>query len=207
MYKLYWAADSGALAPQIILEEAAVDYERCAVDMDQGEEMEAAFLAINPRGQIPALVMDDGTVLTESAAMLLHIADSHPASELLPPSGSRERALVYRWLFYAAANLYEGVLRYYYSDRYTTVAAQADQVRDAAEGYVDHAWSQVEDAIAEGPYFLGQTYSVLDPYLLMLSNWHDKPEKLFAANPKLQRLCATVRARAAVERIWSLHFP
>ena len=55
MYKLYWAADSGALAPQIILEESAVDYERCAVDLDQGEEMEPAFLAINPRGQVPAL--------------------------------------------------------------------------------------------------------------------------------------------------------
>ena len=207
MYKLYWAADSGALAPQIVLEEAAVDYQRCAVDLEQGEEMEAAFLAINPRGQVPALVLEDGTVLTESGAMLLHIADSNPAAELLPPLGSRERALVYRWLFYAAANLYEGVLRYYYSDRYTTVAEQADQVRDAAAGYIDHAWSQVEDAIAEGPYFLGQTYSVLDPYLLMLSNWHDKPEGLFAANPKVQRLCATVRARAAVERIWSLHFP
>jgi glutathione S-transferase/GST-like protein len=207
MYQLYWAADSGALAPQIILEEAAVDYERCAVDLDQGEETEAAFLAINPRGQVPALVLEDGTVLTESAAMLLHIADSHPAAELLPPLGSCERAMVYRWLFYAAANLYEGVLRYYYSDRYTTVVAQADQVRDAAEEYIDNAWSQIEDAIVEGPYFLGQTYCVLDSYLLMLSNWHDKPEKLFAANPKLQRLCVTVRARVAVKRIWPLHFP
>ena len=207
MYKLYWAADSGALAPQILLEEAGVDYERCVVDLEQGEEMEATFLAINPRGQIPALELEDGTILTESAAMAVHIADSNPAAGLLPALGSRERALLYRWLFYAAANLYEGVLRYYYSDRYTSVATQADQVRDAAEEYIDHAWGQVEDAIAEGPYFLGQTYSVLDPYLLMLSNWHEKPGELFAANPKLQRLCATVRARDAVERIWSSHFP
>jgi glutathione S-transferase len=207
VYKLYWAANSGALAPQIILEEAAVEYERCDVDLEQGEEMKAAYLAINPRGQVPALVLEDGTVLTESAAMLLHIADCSPATGLLPPLGSRERARVYRWLFYAAANLYEGVLRYYYSDRYTTSAAQAGQVRDAAEEYIDHAWSQVEDAIVEGPYFLGVTYSLLDPDLLMLSNWHEKPDELFAANPKLQGLCATVRARAAVERIWHQHFP
>ena len=206
MYKLYWAADSGALAPQIILEEVGAAYERHDVDMEQAEETAADFLAINPRGQIPALELDDGTVLTESAAIALFIAESHPDAGLLPSVGSRERALVYRWLFYAAANLYEGVLRYYYSDRYISVEEHAGEVHDAAGEYVDHAWGLLESAIGEGPYFLGEAYSVLDPYLLMLTNWHEKPDQLFAANPKLQRLCAAVRARPAVERIWPTHF-
>lgn len=206
MYKLYWAADSGALAPHIVLEEIGAEYERCVVDMGRGEETSAGYLAINPRGQIPALALEDGTILTESAAITLHLADSHPQAELLPPVGSRERALVYRWLLYAAANLYEGCLRFYYSDRYTTDASQAGQVRASARTYLDHAWSLLEDALGEGPYFLGRRYSVLDPYLLMLSGWHEKPDELFARNPKLQFLCAAVRARAAVERVWPSHF-
>jgi glutathione S-transferase/GST-like protein len=207
VYKLYWAEDSGALAPQIVLEECGADYIRQIVDLDSGEETAEKFLSINPRGQVPALQLDDGTVITESAAIALHIADSYPQAGLLPPLASRERALVYRWLFYAAANLYEGVLRYYYSDRYTSVASQAEQVREAARVYVDSCWDLLENEIGEGPFFLGQSYSVIDPYLLMLSNWHDDADALFERNPKLHRLCKAVRARPAVEAIWSSHFP
>ena len=207
MYTLYWAKDSGALAPQVILEECGADYRREIIDLDSSEETAAEFLAVNPRAQIPALKLDDGTVLTESAAIALHIADSFPQAGLLPSPGSRERALVYRWLFYAAANLYEGVLRFYYSDRYTTVAAQADQVRDAAQVFVDDCWDLLAAEIVAGPYFLGRQYSVIDPYLLMLTNWHDDRASLFARNPKLERLCNAVRARPAVESIWQSHFP
>jgi len=207
VYKLYWAEDSGALAPQIVLEECGADYIREIVDLGSAEETTEEFLAINPRGQVPALQLDDGTVITESAAIALHIADSYPQAGLLPPPASRERALVYRWLFYAAANLYEGVLRFYYSERYTSVASQAEQVRESARGYVDSCWDLLENEIGEGPYFLGQSYSVLDPYLLMLTNWHHDADALFEGNPKLQRLCSAVRARPAVAAIWSAHFP
>lgn len=207
MYKLYWAEDSGALAPQIVLEECGVDYLRQIMDLEAGDETSDEFLAINPRGQVPALQLDDGTIMTESAAIVLHIADSHPHAGLLPPLASRERALVYRWLFYAAANLYEGVLRFYYSDRYTTEASQAQPVQAAARVYVDSCWDLLENEIAEGPYFLGQSYSVIDPYLLMLSNWHDDADALFKRNPKLQRLCSAVRTRPAVAAIWPSHFP
>ena len=207
MYKLYWAEDSGALAPHIVLQELGVEYELDFVDLEKGEESTPDFLAINPRGQVPALVLDDGTILTETAAILLHLADCHPRSRLLPPMGSRERALIYRWLFFAAVNLYEGYLRFYYSDRYTTRESQSGEVRNAASEYLDVNWGQLENALGEGPYFLGESYSVLDPYLLTLSNWHQDTEALFASNPKLQCLCAAVRSRAAVECILPLHFP
>lgn len=207
MYTLYWAKDSGALAPQIVLEECGAEYLRQPVDLDRGEEATEAFLAINPRGQVPALQLDDGSIVTESAAIVLHLADSHPQAGLLPPPGSHERARVYRWLFYAAANLYEGVLRFYYSDRYTTQASQAAEVRESARAFIDYAWDLLENELGEGPYFLGQSVSVIDPYLLMLVNWHGDRETLFARNAKLKRLCAAVRARPAVERIWHMNFP
>ena len=207
MYQLYWGPDTGALAPHIVLEELQAEYQLRVVDMENAEETSAAYLEINPRGQVPALLLDDGLVITESAAILLHLADCHTDTLLVPPAGSPERARLYRWLFYAASNLYEGILRYYYSDRFTSEPAQAPQVQKAAKGFVDWSWSLLEDAIGEGPYFLGETYSVIDPYLLMLTNWHEKPEQLFSDNPKLARLCESVKSRPAVQRIWAQHFP
>ena len=207
MYKLYWAKDSGALAPQILLEEIGVEYERCVLDLEQGDETVEEYLKVNPRGQVPALVLADGSIITESAAISLHLADSHVEAGLLPPLASGERAQVYRWLFYAAANLYESVLRLYYADRFTTDPGQVDQVQASARAFMDQSWELLENELGQGPYLLGQTYSVVDPYLLMLTNWHEQSEILFKRNPKLGHLCETVRARPAVERIWSQNFP
>ncbi|MCH7881419.1 MAG: glutathione S-transferase N-terminal domain-containing protein [Proteobacteria bacterium] len=207
MYKLYWAAETGALAPQIILEEVGADYERVVIDMEKGEEMQAGYLAINPRGQIPALTLPDGSVVTESAAIVLHLADTYPDVGLLPPAGSAERAQVYRWLFYAVANIYESVERLYYSDRYTTDARSAESVEQAAREYMDNAWDLLETELNDGPFLLGNQYTVIDAYLLMLTRWHEQPQTLLSRCPKLKLLCDSVRSRPAVERIWSQHYP
>ena len=207
MYKLYWARGTGAMAPQIILEEVAANYELVVLDEDKGEEMEAKYLAINPRGQIPALGLPDGSIMTESAAIVLHLADSHAEFGLLPVVGSAERAQVYRWLFYAVANLYEAVLRLYYSDRYTADAACGESVKLSAREYLGRSWDLLEADLGDGPYLLGDQYSVIDPYLLMLAQWYEQPETLFARCPKLKLLCDTVQSRTAVQRIWSQHYP
>jgi len=207
MYKLYWARGTGAMAPQIILEEVAASYELVVLDEDKGEEMEAEYLAINPRGQIPALGLPDGSIMTESAAIMLHLADSHAEFGLLPIVGSAERAQVYRWLSYAVANLYEAVLRLYYSERYTADAACAESVKLSAREYIDRSWNLLEAELGDGPYLLGDQYSVIDPYLMMLAQWHEQPEILFARCPKLKLLCDTVQSRPAVQRIWSQHYP
>jgi len=115
--------------------------------------------------------------------------------------------MLYRWLFFAASNIYEGYLRFYYSDRYISQASQAQQVQDAAAEYLDMSWGLLEDALDDGPYFLGDSYTVLDPYLLTLSNWYEDPEALFVRNPKLRRLCESVSERPAVAGLWPLHFP
>ena len=206
MYQLYWSADTGALAPHILLEEIGAEYKLHIIDLDNGEHTHSEFLEINPRGQIPAMLLEDKTILTESAAISMHLADRHPEASLLPAVGSSERARVYRWLFFASANLYEAVLRLYYSDAFTTDASQVDQIQDSARIFIDNAWQLVEDELREGPYLLGQTYSIVDPYLLMLTNWHEDADALFANCPKLKRLCESVRSRPAVERVWSQHF-
>lgn len=206
MYKLYWAKETGAMAPQILLEEVGADYQRVIIDMEKGEETQAEFLAINPRGQIPALVLPDGSLLTESAAIVLHIADSHPEAGLLPAPGGVERAQVYRWLFYAVANIYEADLRLYYSERFATEASCADSIKHRAREDMNKAWELLEQELGEGPFLLGEQYSVIDPYLLMLAYWHEQPQDLLTRCPKLKRLCDTVQKRPSVQRMWSQHY-
>ena len=207
MYQLYWAPETGAMAPQIILEETGANYERIVLDYENAEETKAEYLAINPRGQIPALRLPDGAILTESAAMVLHIAESHPEAGLLPPVASDERGILYRWLFYAVANIYESDLRLYYSDRYTTDINCVESVKLAARQTMDRSWDLLEAELGDGPFLLGNKYSVIDAYLLMLAHWHEKPADLFDRCPKLKRLCDQVRGRSAVQRIWSQHYP
>ena len=206
MYQLYWFENSGALAPQIVLEEIGVKYEKVSLDLDQDEQKQPSFLTINPRAQVPALVLKDGGVITESAAILLHLAEAHPEANLLPPLASQERAQVYRWLFYAATNIWDCVSRVFYTESFTTDPSQHQQIRAAAMQSMDQAWALFEDELQEGPYLLGATYSVVDAYLLMITNWHENPQVLYASLPKLARLCDAVRARPAVKGIWAQHF-
>ena len=69
------------------------------------------------------------------------------------------------------------------------------------------AWALFEDELQEGPYLLGAAYGVVDAYLLMITNWHENPQGLYASLPMLARLCDAVRARPAVKGIWAQHFP
>lgn len=207
MLTLYWARETGALAPQILLEELDLDYERVVLELDQQDQKTSEFLAINPKGQIPALGLDDGSILTESAAIMMHLADQHIEAGLIPLPATAERAQVYRWMTFAVANIYDADLRIFYSEDYSTDAAGVDAIRAQARIDLDNAWGIVEAALREGPYFLGERYSILDPYLLMLAYWHENPTELFSRCPKLKRLCDTVLDRPAVQAIWHQHYP
>jgi glutathione S-transferase/GST-like protein len=207
MLTLYWARETGALAPQILLEELDLDYERVILELDQQDQKTSEFLAINPRGQVPALCLQDGSILTESAAMMMHLADQSIETGLIPLPATPERAQVYRWMTFAVANIYDADLRIFYSDSYTTDATGVDAIRTQARIDLDNAWDIVEAALQEGPYFLGERYSILDPYLLMLAYWHEHPTELFSRCSKLERLCNTVLDRPAVQSIWHQHYP
>jgi glutathione S-transferase len=119
MYKLYWAKGSGAMAPQALFEEIGAEYEKIVIDFEKAEHKTHGFLSVNPMGQIPALILPDGTLMTETAAMLLQIVDRHPEAQLAPPAGSGERARFLRWIFFLASNVYPAILRIYYSERYS----------------------------------------------------------------------------------------
>ena len=93
MYRLYWARNTGAFAPEAAMTLAGVPFERLAVDTDAGEHQGEAYRRLNPMGQVPLLILPDGTAMTESAAMLLHLADRFPEAGLAPAPGTRPMML------------------------------------------------------------------------------------------------------------------
>jgi glutathione S-transferase len=201
MYKLYWAPDSGAMAPQALFEEIGVEYQKIVIDFEKEEHKSADFLSVNPMGQIPALVLPDGTLMTETAAILMQIVDSHPEAKLAPPAGGRsDRARFLRWLFFLASNVYPTILRVYYSDRYTTDPGGEEGVKAAAEAELDHQFGILNDALDPGPYLDGETFSAADILLWMLVYWHPAPTRLFENAPRVKRAVDLVGARPAIAR-------
>lgn len=206
-FVLWWSRGTGAWAPQLCLEEAGVPYERIPTETRSGAHKEAAYLAINPMGQIPALGLPDGTLMTESAAMVLHLSDLLPQAGLLPPAGSPERAVALRWLLFGAAQLYPAILRYWYAPRHTTEPAGVPGIQAAALAEVERLLGLVDGALEPGPWILGERFCATDYYLFMLGLWHPARQGVLDRFPRLGRMMRAARARPAVERLWAQHYP
>ncbi len=203
MYRLYWAPRTGAFMVEAALAEAGAEVELVRVDKEGGEHLSDEYRTLNPAGQIPVLVLDDGTVMTETAAILIHLADLHPAAPLLPPAGTSERAMALRWLLFALCNLYETDLRHTYTHRYTTDPDGCEGVRRAAKQHWDASFAMVEEALEPGPYLLGERYSGVDVYLATLVAWHYDTPALLARSPRLTELCRRVRNRSVLAPLFA----
>ncbi|RMD63520.1 MAG: glutathione S-transferase family protein [Alphaproteobacteria bacterium] len=206
-YRLYWSERTGAFAPAAVMAELELPCE--AVRIEKAAREEAAYRALNPMGQIPTLVLPDGRVMSESAAIVLYMAQQVPDSGLVPKASEAIHPLFLRWLFFCQCNLYETVLRFAYPARYTDgddVAAVAD-VRSAAAARMDALWDIVAAAIGDGsdsgpPYFFAARFTVLDIYIAMLSAWHPDPPALLRRLPVLARLVGATVARPAIAPLW-----
>lgn len=203
MYKLFWAPNTGAFAPDVVLTLCAAPFERHRVDTDGNEQHSESYLKLNPMGQIPLLLLPDGTVMAESAAMVLHLVERFPEAELAPPAGSAARAVFDRWLVFLAVNVYGAMLRYYYADRYTTDPVGADGVQQAAERDLQKQFDIVETALESAPFLTGEAYGAADIYLMMLGDWY-RPAR---ALPRLACLRSALAAElriAEVRRLYEL---
>lgn len=201
MLILYGATGAGSVAPQAILTHLDVPFELKLINFDANEHQSESFLAINPRGQIPVLVLDDKSVLTESLAIMLHLADSHPSAELIPKPGSTERAQVYRWMSFTATNVYEGLLRLLYPDMYT-VKGELSKIIESADQYLKSAFGILNKALDQGPCLVGGHTGVADIYLAMLLTWYPDQKKLYDDYANLHRSLNQTLSLDGVTRVF-----
>lgn len=205
MIELHHYPSTAAMAPHILLEEIGVPFELVPVDRSRDEHKSPAYLALNPNGLIPVLV-DGDLVLFESAAICLHLADTHPAAGLAPAPGTPERAHLYKWLAWLTNTLQSRLLICFYPERWADDAEAIAQVRARARANVGAMLNVLDAELARhgGPWLLGERFSLLDPYALMLCRWtrgFDHPARNHARlGPYLERVLARPATRRVFER-------
>jgi GST-like protein len=206
-WTLYGNRRSGSACIEAALAEAGAEVRLVEVDLDKDEQYEAPLKAVNPMGRIPALVAPDGTVITESAAMLLHLGARFPEAGLLPDLAGAEGAFFLRWLMFVSNNCYEAIGRIDYPGRYTSDWANRVAVKNSAVSELRFFWTLVEAALPDdGPYAMGPRFSALDLYIANVAAWSLAPEWRGPNIPKIERLRAAVRARPKAGPVFARHF-
>ena len=204
-FTLYGDLGSGAFSAEAALAEAGAPYRFELVSLEKGEQKQPAFLAINPSGKMPALRLPEGEIITESAAILLTLADHFPQARLLPPQASNDRALAYRWLAFMAGEIYPIVEIVDYPERFMPDGGDAGAVRKIARDRIRERIAIIERMI-KGPFLLARGFSILDIYAAMFTRWSLEPDWKLAHIPKLMELADAVSQRPAIAPVWQRHF-
>ncbi len=185
MYTIYTSPGTGAFAAEAMLEAGKAPWKREIIDTDKDEHRTAGYLAINPAGQLPALILPGGELMTESAAICLYLGDAHKDTGLAPQQGNPGRAAYLRWMVYLSATVYEADLRCYYADRYTSDAAGADAVKSCAIKQMNAAFDIIDEHLSRHEWLADKAMSAADIYLAMLASWHPDIPALKLACPRV----------------------
>jgi glutathione S-transferase len=167
---LYGSPSTASLVVHWLLIELGIEHEVRMLDFGRGEQTSPDYLAINPQGRVPTLVIDD-QVLTESTAIAMQLADLYPDAGLAPAVGTPARGDYYRWMAFCAYTLMPAYRAWFYPHE-PAGPAQVERVKASAAQVLERAWQQVADHLAAGgPYLLGERRSAADFVLTMLMRW------------------------------------
>jgi len=198
---LYGSASTASLVVHWLLIELDIEHELVLLDFDTRQQKSADYLALNPAGRVPTLVID-GQVLTEAAAIALHLADLHPQAGLLPAPGTEARAQAYRWMFWCANTLQPAYRAWFYADE-VAGAANIDAVRDSARQQLEAGWARFAGHLRQGgPYVLGDRVSVVDFMLVMLMRWSRNMPVPSDTWPELKAYAERLKARPAFAEVY-----
>ena len=192
--KLYFAPAACSMAAHIALNEAGLDYELERVDLKAHQTASGEdYYAINPKGSVPALAYNGGSVLTEAAVVLQYIADRKPEAWLAPAAGSIERYRLMEWLNFVSSELHKGFGPFW------NPKASAD-AREQAKEKLAQRFAFVAKALGDKAYLMGDVFTVADAYLYTVLAWTKIHGIDLSPWPPLQAYLARVRERPAVKR-------
>ncbi|MBM3650828.1 MAG: glutathione S-transferase family protein [Alphaproteobacteria bacterium] len=206
-YKLYGRAGWGSALVEAQLVWYGLPFEFEQVDdLFKSPEARAKLETVNPLAQVPTLVLPDGGIMSESAAITLLLADIAGRDSLVPAAGARERPKFLRWLVFLVANIYP---TFTYADdpsRFVSVNAARDPFRAATEAYAQRLWRQVERE-AGSPWFLGERFSALDIYLAIMTRWRPRRGWFETETPRLFAIARRADQVPALAQVWQRNFP
>ena len=191
--KLYFSPGACSLSPHIVAHEAGIALELVKVDGSTKKTADGGdFWAINPKGYVPALGLDDGEVLTEGPAIVQYLADQKPDAGLAPRNGTIERARVQSMLGYINSELHKT-----YSPPFNPTTSP--EARDERAAYLKKRYGYIEKQLSGRDYLFGDRFGVADAYLFTVTNWARHVKVDLAEFPNLVAFQTRVAARPAVQ--------
>ncbi|WP_440056313.1 glutathione S-transferase family protein (plasmid) [Pseudoalteromonas sp. T1lg65] len=170
MFTLFYFPRNASWAPHMVLKHLNVPYELVLIDRKTEQQKASEYLALNPTGRIPTLV-DKELVLFESAAICLHLCESHPENSLIPAPQSTQRAKFYQWLFYLTTTLQPEMMLYFYPQKHLQNEQGQIEISATQQQRVGEMFSLIDEQLSNSTYLLGEQLTVCDFYLFMLAHW------------------------------------
>jgi glutathione S-transferase len=199
--KLYYAPGACSLSPHIVAREAGIALELERVDLGTNPhrtETGADFTAINPKGYVPALRLDDGQLLTEGPAIVQYLADLAPASRLAPAAGTVERYRLQEWLTFIGTELHKMFSPWLFHPEH------GEQAAEVARAKIAQRFAFLDAHLAEQPYLLGPGFTAADAYAFTIVGWARLMHIDLAAFAHLQRYMDRIAARPKVREAMQL---
>jgi glutathione S-transferase len=192
--KLYYAPGACSLSPHIVLREGGFSFELLRVDLAQKKVKpgDTDFLAVNTKGQVPVLQLDNGEMLTEGPAIVQYLADQKPAAGLAPPNGSMARYHVQEWLNYVTSELHKTFAPLF---RPTTPEAYVTITKEN----LANKFTYLDQHFAKRPCLMGETFSVADAYCFTVVSWSKYKEIDLGRWPNLKAYMDRVASRPKVQ--------
>jgi GST-like protein len=209
MYTLYGKKGSGSASIQVALGIIGAPFRIVETASWDTNDAFVELLKVNPLGQIPTLVLEDGSVLTESAAILIHLGSVHPESGLLPRDASA-RAQMIRGLVFIAANCYSAISIIDYPERWCADADADDVVKDriraGTRARLHRHWEIFADLFPARPYLGGTELGALDLFAAVVSKWSGSRKHLEKARPAFYETLMRIEAHPKVAPVFAQHW-
>jgi len=168
MYKLYYSPGACSMAPHIIINEIGGKVELHKIDLHAGDGQKPEFLKINPRGQVPVLV-DDGQVITEGAAIIIHLLEKGN-SPMLPKSG-KERTTAIQWLCFANSSMHPAYGKAFWANKAFSNETAKDEALHSTFQQINKLWEYVDAQLAKSQFVCGKNITAADILLAVIANW------------------------------------
>ncbi len=204
--ELYGCRGCGSAVVEALLERAGLEFVYHEVKLSQPGLATEALKALNPLTQVPTIKLADGTVMTESAAIIVMLDDSYPAAGILPAAGDPRRALALRWIVFIAGNMYPAISVVDFPERWVKSDAARAELKDGAVGRLKAYWTLLEQALKPAPYLLGSEMTALDVYAAMLSRWEPGRAWVDEHCRQVASALALAEQDGIVARVWERNF-
>ncbi|MAL78037.1 MAG: glutathione S-transferase [Sneathiella sp.] len=200
MLKLYYGPGTVAIASHLALAEAGADYEAIEVDFANAAQTKPDYLAINPKGRVPALVTERG-ILTETPAILLYIAQRYPEKNLAPLDDIHRLAEMQAFNSYLCSTVHVNHAHRMRGPRWASEESSFEDMRRKVKGNMEACLTLIQSDMYKGPWIMGETFTVADCYFFAIYRWLEGDKVDINDYPKLADLIKRMQERPAVKRV------